>query len=669
MQGLVCCKVHARHRSGKSIQGVAGLGFTHLIAVCICDEVGISVGGQRNLARSSRHTCVSHVITQIGLAGEGVGILKGEVRHGGVAQIGHHQVIEQASSVIHHCAAGDRSLVAAVAVGILFHGDIALDQLHVGLDGEGGGIGAALHIEEREGGHFAVFQLVGDLIQLVQLHLLGVPAMGAAQVQSQDAVDVHVHIVVAGELEVQVGSLFVHKLRLAPQGEAAISVLPIRERGILQQAFLLIAQALQGIEAQVVCIAAAVGNCSVRLVEFNILGILLFIAYLVSRFKSILITIRRQDNGLVGIHSHTVEGNFALLPIHIGNGDRRFGVGLIDGVQQIPGQVVGSLDIVIGFSDLKLRRKLRCGFVLNRSFAILRDKGLVNIGVAVIIAVTNIVVVPGLQQTSHIPNSGIGVHRHAIGAQLRLYQARTGPVIIRTIRVELRTCVCIARPLDESPFNLLNAVCCAAYLQIPIGIHVCVHAVPITYTPVDGFSMHQAISIRVGICAARIVRPVKQQTIGAVVDDGDGDLHAAIDRNVVLRVTDHGRSITNRNTGEGDGCPLRNSHGARGRHASEFPVIIVAPFNFGQLPPIIAWLRDFYSDITHTANVPIDIKCLWSRASAIGADSRPAILVSRNFNFCIRTSVTCTRCQSHCIKRDCYTQVHLHPCALSLGTP
>ena len=148
---------------------------------------------------------------------------------------------------------------------------------------------------------------------------------------------------------------------------AAISVLPIRERGILQQAFLLIAKALQGIEAQVVCIAAAVGNCSVRLVEFNILGILLFIAYLVSRFKSILITIRRQDNGLVGIHSHTVEGNFALLPIHIGNGDRRFGVGLIDGVQQIPGQVVGSLDIVIGFSDLKLRRKLRCGFVLPSS--------------------------------------------------------------------------------------------------------------------------------------------------------------------------------------------------------------------------------------------------------------------------------------------------------------
>ena len=202
MQGLVCCKVHARHRSGKSIQGVAGLGFTHLIAVCICDEVGISVGGQRNLARSSRHTCVGHAKAQIGLAGEGVGILKGEVRHGGVAQIGHHQVIEQASSVIHHCAAGDRSLVAAVAVGVLFHGDIALDQLHVGLDAEGGGIGAALHIEEREGGHFAVFQVVGVLIQAVQLDRLGVAAMGAAQVQSQNAVDVHVHIIIAGEGEV-----------------------------------------------------------------------------------------------------------------------------------------------------------------------------------------------------------------------------------------------------------------------------------------------------------------------------------------------------------------------------------------------------------------------------------------------------------------------------------
>ena len=46
--------------------------------------------------------------------------------------------------------------------------------------------------------------------------------MGAAQVQSQGAVDVHVHIVVAGEGEVQVGILVVHKLGLAAEGEAAV---------------------------------------------------------------------------------------------------------------------------------------------------------------------------------------------------------------------------------------------------------------------------------------------------------------------------------------------------------------------------------------------------------------------------------------------------------------
>ena len=46
--------------------------------------------------------------------------------------------------------------------------------------------------------------------------------MGAAQVQSQDTVDVHVHIIIAGEGEVQFGILVVHKLGLTAEGKAAV---------------------------------------------------------------------------------------------------------------------------------------------------------------------------------------------------------------------------------------------------------------------------------------------------------------------------------------------------------------------------------------------------------------------------------------------------------------
>lgn len=47
--------------------------------------------------------------------------------------------------------------------------------------------------------------------------------MCAAQVQSQDAVDVHVHIVVAGEFKVEV--VLIDELRLTAQGVASVRML------------------------------------------------------------------------------------------------------------------------------------------------------------------------------------------------------------------------------------------------------------------------------------------------------------------------------------------------------------------------------------------------------------------------------------------------------------
>ena len=140
-------------------------------------------------------------------------------------------------------------------------------------------------------------------------------------------------------------------------------------------------------------------------------------------------SIIRQNNGLVGIHSHAVDGHTVRLPIR--TGDRgHIGIRLINGIQQVPGEVIGIADIGVGLGVFEVRREAVGGGIADGSGTVGSYERIIDEGVAVS---AHLVVIAGFQKACHILDSRVSVNGHAVGAQLLLNKSSTGPVVIRTI--------------------------------------------------------------------------------------------------------------------------------------------------------------------------------------------------------------------------------------------
>ena len=122
--------------------------------------------------------------------------------------------------------------VYAVLIGNLFGQHGGVNNLDVGLETEVGSRTVAFHVVEVEVVNLTILQ-TAELLDIVERDAALGDGVCATHIQHADPVDVQIHVIVAGEVEIQVVILIEDKLRMALQGHIVVCVFVIVRNVVL----------------------------------------------------------------------------------------------------------------------------------------------------------------------------------------------------------------------------------------------------------------------------------------------------------------------------------------------------------------------------------------------------------------------------------------------------